>query len=121
MSGLEKRRSFRVRYPQRLRPLLYWDGGSTLIIDLSESGLRCIGGGASFAKPGRLMKGAVRCRCGAVVQVSGEVVRVNGEDTAINLTRGVSFSIILREQRALRANQRYAPPAMPRPDEPNVT
>lgn len=108
MSGLEKRCSFRVRYPQRLRPLLYWDGGSTLIIDLSESGLRCIGGGASFAKPGRLMKGAVRCRCGAVIEISGQVIRVGEGDAAISLTRGISFSIILREQRALRASQRYS-------------
>lgn len=104
---MEMRRSYRVRYPLKLRPLLDWDGGSTLVIDLSEGGVRCIGGEAFFAGLGRPMKGAVRCRCGAVIEISGQVIRVSGDDTVIGLTRGISFSIILREQRALHASQRY--------------
>lgn len=103
----EKRRSYRVRYPLELRPRLDWAGVPTAIVDISESGIRFLNRGG-IGGVGEVLRGVVRFRCGTVAQISGRVVRVSSEETAVNLLRDLSFSTILREQRELRAHQRYS-------------
>lgn len=103
----EKRGSYRVRYPMELRPQLTLGGEAAAIVDISESGLR-------FLRPrgpcgvGETLRGVVQLRCGTVAQISGRVVRLAGAEAAVRLEPGISFSTILREQRELRAHQRYS-------------
>lgn len=103
----EKRRSYRVRYPLELRPQLDCAGVPTAIVDISESGIRFVNRGG-IGGVGEVVRGVVRFRCGSMAQVSGRVVRADGGETAVSLLRDLSFSMILREQRELRAHQKYS-------------
>jgi hypothetical protein len=108
-SAAEKRSNYRIHYPLKLRPCLCWDGIATSVVDISEGGIRFINSeGVCAGAPGTILRGTVQLRCGNVAEISGRVVWATARDAGLSLARGISFSTILREQRALRARQRYA-------------
>lgn len=104
---LEARRHFRIFYPLRLRASLEWADVSVEVIDVSESGLRIIHSPDWCWLPGETAGGVVKFRCGKTVYVSGSVVRLTPTDVALSFARGLSFGIILSEQRALRHHRPY--------------
>jgi hypothetical protein len=53
------------------------------------------------------LAGVLRLCCGAKALLRGRVVRVDGGEVALSLVRGFSYSTMVSEQRALRAQQRY--------------
>jgi len=103
----ESRRHFRIRYPLRLRPRLEVEGVSAAVIDVSEGGIRIVYQKGMPLLPGDAVACEVKFCCGDGATLSGNVIRVTEQDVAFSLARGISFSIIVREQRALRTRQRY--------------
>lgn len=103
----ESRRHFRISYPLQLRPELHWGEVAVAVIDVSESGIRLSRAPQWAWAPGESAAGVVRFCCGEMVQISGAVVRVTVNDVALCFARGLSFSIMLCEQRALRLRRPY--------------
>lgn len=99
----DSRRHYRVAYPPRLRPRLEFDGMKMPVIDVSEGGVRFAQHPNLQVHLGATMSGGVVFRCGHAAKLCGHVVRVTEDDVALSLTEGVSFNVIVREQRALRA------------------
>jgi hypothetical protein len=100
----ESRRHYRVAYPPRLRPRLEVEGMRTAVIDVSEGGLRFAQHPNLQVSLGSAVSGGITFRCGHEARLCGRVVRITKDDVAISLTQGVSFNVIVREQRAVRAS-----------------
>jgi hypothetical protein len=98
----ESRHHYRVAYPPRLRPRLELEGMRTAVIDVSEAGLRFAQHPNLQISLGAAMSGGLTFRCGHEAKLCGRVVRITKDDVAVSLTQGVSFNVIVREQRALR-------------------
>jgi hypothetical protein len=105
----DSRQYFRVQYPTALRPRLHVNGESLPVIDISERGLRLV-------NPRRSSDGAIepqvaatlRFRDGVTTPIRGKIVRVTERDIALHLETGLSYQLIVREQRALMGQLRYA-------------
>lgn len=110
VASRESRRHYRIRYPLRLRPSVEVQGVVAAVIDISEGGIRILHEPGLPVFVGEEVNGALKLRSGEVARLGGRVVRVTQQDVAVNFGRGISFACIVREQRALRARQRYPVP-----------
>jgi hypothetical protein len=100
---VERRESHRIRYPIPERPALFLQGKKAyIVLDVSARGLRYI---FSEAFPVRLydpIKGILRFRRGAQVNIEGTVVRADDQEIALYLHKEIPFNILLAEQQHLR-------------------
>jgi PilZ domain len=108
--ALNRRRHFRVRYPEGCRPVARLgspgSGALATVIDVSEIGLRLLLGHTSpvlEAEPGTVVSGTVRLHDGFSYVVSGRLVRVEGNFVCVELDDvRVPFPAVIAEQRWVR-------------------
>lgn len=98
--GANRRGHFRLRYPPGAGPALVWAGRTFAVVELSERGLRIPDGGHVPLLAER-MAAVLRFTCGTELTVAGTVARVVGGWIVLRLTRGVSLSWMLAEQRRI--------------------
>jgi hypothetical protein len=102
----EKRQYHRIRYPLRERPTLLWEGKSYPVIDVSASGLRFLASGQTSPLPGTPVKGSLRFRRGAPVDIEGRVARIqNPEEVVLCFPdQQIPFTVLMAEQRYLHGH-----------------
>ena len=96
----QKRQYFRIEYPVIERPTLTMGADKFEVVDASERGLRIIG---KEGKPSPTdIKGNLKFKSGSECPVVGKVTRKFEDGSlAVQLTVGISLSIIMNEQRLL--------------------
>ncbi|MDR3416071.1 MAG: PilZ domain-containing protein [Nevskia sp.] len=109
MSTRERRLYYRVHYPSALRPTLKLGGGTLPVIDISERGVRFVRDQPILDHIGETVVATVQFRSGMTAEVEGKIVRVGERDVALELEPGISFRIIVREQRLLIEMSPYFP------------
>ena len=101
MKWPHERAFYRIEYPTRERPLFETDSEVLDVIDACESGIRYQ---VRMVRPqkGDVVRGTLRFRRGAEVDVEGVVVRVFEEYAAVQLKPpGIPLRIIFDEQKFL--------------------
>ncbi|WP_084183070.1 PilZ domain-containing protein [Nevskia soli] len=93
-----RRVDYRVRYPDRLRPTLEWEGAALSVFDLSEGGIRFSRGDDLPLHTGDHLEARIRLPHGVVAPLAGFVLRTSDIDVAVRLEHGVSFQTILAQR-----------------------
>ena len=94
----EQRAYYRVRYPRAARPIFKIGSDCYEVIDLSEEGLRFDHGARSLEDHAEV-QGIICFPDGEQQEIEGAVIHRSGNETAMMLTRGVTFGRIIQEQR----------------------
>ncbi|MBL6751933.1 MAG: PilZ domain-containing protein [Nevskia sp.] len=104
----QQRRYYRVVYPTTLRPVLLLGDESLPIIDICENGVRFVAGKSAQIEVGTPVEATVKFRSGHDTVIRGTIVRAGAREVAINIERGVTFRLIIAEQRMLLELAKYA-------------
>ncbi|MCA9151819.1 MAG: PilZ domain-containing protein [Planctomycetales bacterium] len=91
-----QRAHYRLQYPLRERPLLVVGTSQYAVIELSEGGLRVQGNVSSEE-----IDGLLKLKDGTVCEVTGKVGRKLRDETVVINLEGVSFAVLMSEQRRL--------------------
>jgi hypothetical protein len=97
-----RREFYRVEYPIRLRPTIVLAGRTHRVLDLSETGLRYLLGGAEPPHEGVEVEGEVCFDDGERCTIRGVRLRLEGETCALQLVVGMPLARVIAEQRLLR-------------------
>lgn len=95
---------YRLVYPMAFRPRFLTEGRTFEVIDLSEQGLRFLHPGPDSPKVGTPLAGVVRLPTGEALAVEGAVVRLALPSVALELVKGIPYSVMIEQQRFI--NQR---------------
>jgi hypothetical protein len=99
-----RRAHYRVTYPLVERPAFEVAGATYEVVQCSERGLRYQVSDGGVPALGDEVRGTIRFRRGAKVEVTGEVTRAQGGEVVLVLhQRGIPFSDMLLEQQYLRS------------------
>jgi len=101
MAWEHEREHFRIQYPARVRPELLVGEGVHEVLDLSEGGIRLRPAGPLETDDEGRIVGTLRLRRGESVEVEGRMLRRDGADLIVRVTRGITFRVIMEEQRWL--------------------
>lgn len=96
----QKRQYFRIEFPVVERPSLIIGKDTIEVIDASERGLRILppAGKSTLTE----IKGTLKFRDGSECLVAGKVTRTFDDGSlAVQLTVGISLTLIMKEQRRL--------------------
>jgi hypothetical protein len=105
-----ERALYRVQFPVTERPRLITGDRAHEVLDCSEVGIRYRAPSSWEAEVGTPVRGLVRFRRGAEVNVQGFIVRVEDQVIAVRLTEGgIPLAVMLDEQRYLRARYPMLP------------
>lgn len=99
----QKRRYFRVPYPEAVKPPFKEDTGRKFdVVDISERGLKLDVMGDPDLAVGMHVTGTVVFRDGTTVYVEGDILRIDPDGTAIELAKSINVGSLLREQAFIR-------------------
>lgn len=104
-----RRGYYRIRFPAEARPRILLDSGGAVrlvceVTECSERGIRFLSNTRVLRGNGAAVSGTISFDGGEEVHVSGTVVRVQGDEVVVLLGReGIPLSVVLAEQRRLRA------------------
>jgi len=115
VQGANRRRSFRVAYPPKARPVLMVDNMDdqprrTLeyaVIDISEKGLSFLDDG-SLGRGARI-RGRIRFDSGEVKPIECHIVRKENRRVCVRLDNRIEWATLLREQRRLIGSIKSGP------------
>ena len=97
-----QRQHFRIEYPIPDRPKVEIDGKLYPVLDLSEKGLKLLGGPRFKPKTTTKIHGKVYFHDKTMCHVIGVVLRVNDDESVVlKLSDGVPLPKIMDEQRQL--------------------
>jgi hypothetical protein len=98
----EQRQHHRIRYPLRERPTFLWEGKSHAVIDVSARGLRYLAPGQALPFLGTPIRGTLRFRRGAPIELEARVVRIQDQEVVLHLVdQEIPFTVLMAEQRYL--------------------
>ena len=95
----ERRRHFRIRYPDLGRPVLLVEGHAHAVSELSEGGMRIMG--EVVKDPPAKIIGSLQLLHGETMEIIATFGRVFGEEAIYVGVEGVSFAAVMQEQRYL--------------------
>ena len=99
------RTMYRIPYPQDARPGFTVAGVRYDVIDCSEGGVRYVAPAEGTPELGSEVRGRIRFRRGAEIEVAGTVLRAHDGQVAVRFSgAGIPQAVIFDEQRWLRAN-----------------
>jgi PilZ domain len=93
-----RRRFFRLRYPERDRPLLAFKRLELPVAELSEGGARLVVDDLTLSRHERIAAD-IRFADGAVFGVVGTVIRHEGDEAVLKLDFGIPLRRMLSEQK----------------------
>jgi hypothetical protein len=99
MRKWSERAYYRLVYPIRARPELRIEEAVFSVLDLSERGVRFIG--STVIEIGTRFVGVLRLETSGELEIEGEIVWARPPEIGAQLNRGVSFGVMLDEQRRL--------------------
>jgi hypothetical protein len=114
MSWPNRRKSYRIIYPNYMRPTLIVDSADHQekrqlefpVLDLSQNGLCFIDDGSLGAI--QSFSGRILFQDGEINSIKGLVIRNNKSQISVQLNQGIGWSTILKEQRQLMAQTKPA-------------
>ena len=99
----QKRRYFRVPYPEAAKPPFEHDTGKTYkVVDISERGMKIDTAGDAELDIGMHVTGTVIFHDNTSVRVAGNVLRIDRDGAAIELANSLNVGNLLREQTFIR-------------------
>ncbi|MGB1906986.1 MAG: PilZ domain-containing protein [Spongiibacter sp.] len=99
----QKRRYFRVPYPEAAKPPFEHDTGKTYkVVDISERGMKIDTAGDAELDIGMHVTGTVIFHDNTSVRVAGSVLRIDRDGAAIELANSLNVGNLLREQTFIR-------------------
>jgi hypothetical protein len=104
-----RRRTYRIIYPDFARPILVIERADDLVkrdleypvVDLSQGGICFIDDGSLGSAES--LHGHIRFEDGTKLTISGKLLRYKQNHISVELTRSIGWSVILKEQRRLMA------------------
>lgn len=90
---------YRLVYPMVLRPRLRVGDQTYEVVDLSEEGVRFIHPGPDWPVLGTELIGVIQLPTGEVLAVEGVVTRLAARSVVVQLSKGVTFAIMIEQQR----------------------
>ncbi|MEI6520232.1 MAG: PilZ domain-containing protein [bacterium] len=101
--GRDQRAYFRLRYPNNERPHLRATGGSTEATEISERGIRMVVSGIPVTALvlGATIKATITFADHETTEIEGIVYRFDKHEVILTLTKPLSMSRIMKEQRYL--------------------
>jgi ABC-type nickel/cobalt efflux system permease component RcnA len=104
-----RRRSYRIIYPDFVRPILVIERADGLakrdleypVVDLSQGGICFIDDGSLGSAES--LQGHIRLGNGTKLTISGKLLRSEQNHKSVELTRPIGWPMILKEQRRLMA------------------
>ena len=99
-SGDQKRRYYRLEFPQFQRPKLFFQHRVFEVIEISEAGARITAAGALPAV-GSKIEGTMLFTDGEKETISGKVIRKDGAVLILDLAKGISLQRITTEHRRI--------------------
>jgi hypothetical protein len=101
-AGRERRKLFRVVYPEEFRPVITIRGNAFKVLDISENGLR-IANPDKTQMPGDIFQASMVLHDNEPFLIVGRVIRNTDDQVAIIMTlRGIPYRKIIFEQAFLR-------------------
>lgn len=107
--GEERRRHYRVRYPITRRPSVDVWGRRYEVIDVSEEGVRFHCPDSQGVAAGQPVQAVITFDDTGKADVEGKVVRIEQRRVALQLTVGIPYSRIVREQLHLLSQSAVRP------------
>ncbi len=106
---LNRRRSYRIIYPDFVRPILVIERADNMakrnleypVVDLSQDGICFMDDGSLGAAES--LHGHIRFQNGTKLTISGKLLRYRENQISVELTRSIGWPVILKEQRRLMA------------------
>lgn len=104
-----RRRSYRIIYPDFVRPILVIERTDNLVkrdleyqvVDLSQDGICFLDDGSLGSAES--VHGYIRFENGTKLTISGKLLRYEQNRISVKLTRSIGWSMILKEQRRIMA------------------
>lgn len=97
--GDERRRHFRIRYPDLGRPTLVISGVEYPVSELSEGGMRILGSIVEDRPPA--ISGTLKLLHGDSLSITASFGRVSEGEAIYVDVEGVTFAVVMAEQRFL--------------------
>ncbi len=97
--GKERRRYFRIKYPEELRPTLRIRKHEFEVIDICERGLRFLND--KKAKFANWISATVTFFNGSCFKTEGRIIRKQKDEVALYLIASIPYPLIVKEQQFL--------------------
>ncbi len=98
----ERRRHYRLRYPEAERPTARINDLDYPVVDISEGGSRLLLAGGRGLRRGQQFAGTVLFPDGETVPIEGVVLRSTEKHMAVQLSKGISQKRMVAEQKRIR-------------------
>lgn len=100
-SPIERRYSYRIRYPINARPFLTIEGEDYPVIDLCEKGVRFLKGNSREFPCGSIVRAILTLAHKARIELMGQILRVEREEGVIFLLTPIPRGKLMEEERYL--------------------
>ena len=97
----DNRKFFRLAYPDAMMAVIVINGREYLVPEISEGGLRIRCNQFLEFRNGENVEATIYFQDGTEVPISGEISRRDSKDYVIAPLDGISFKLIVNEQRKL--------------------
>ena len=98
----QRRRYYRLHYPEAERPTVWFKGRHYEVAEVSEGGLMILLGDGCAVRLGQAFVGVVRFQDGETNSIVGVVLRIDENKMAVKLSKGISLRRMMAEQIRLR-------------------
>ena len=98
----QRRRYYRLHYPEAERPTVWFKGLHYEVAEVSEGGLMILLGDGCAVRLGQSFVGVVRFQDGETNSIVGVVLRIDENRMAVKLSKGISLRRMMAEQIRLR-------------------
>jgi hypothetical protein len=97
-----KRRYYRLQYPEVERPSVWFKGRCYEVTEVSEGGVMVLLGDGCAVRPGQSFVGVIEFQDGETNSIVGVVLRIVENKMAVKLAKGISLRRMMAEQIRLR-------------------
>jgi hypothetical protein len=101
----QKRRYYRLHYPEVERPSVWFKGRYYEVSEVSEGGIMILLGDGCAVRLGQSFVGVIRFQDGETNSIVGVVLRIDENKMVVKLSKGVSLRRMMAEQ--IRIRKKY--------------
>jgi hypothetical protein len=98
----QRRRYYRLRYPEVERPTVWFKGRYYEVLEVSEGGAMILLGDGCAVRLGQSFVGVVQFQDGETSSIVGVVLRLDENKMVVKLSKGISLRRMMAEQIRLR-------------------
>jgi hypothetical protein len=98
----QRRRYYRLRYPEVERPTVWFKGRYYEAAEVSEGGVMILLGDGCAVRLGQSFVGVIQFQDGETNSIVGVVLRIDETKMAVKLSKGISLRRMMAEQIRLR-------------------